>query len=61
MPSQNTQWYKDVRLIQALDEIRQRNYGFMSNCYFCGGKSVGIKAIQEKLFSVCEDHQDNRD
>jgi hypothetical protein len=58
MPSQNTQWYKDVRLIQALDAIRQRNMDFMSKCYFCGDKSIGIKAIEEKLFSVCDNHSE---
>jgi hypothetical protein len=57
MPSQNTQWYKDVRLIEALDVMRQRNMDFMSKCYFCGAKSIGIKAIQEKLFSVCSEHE----
>lgn len=57
MPSQNTQWYKDVRLIEALDDLRQRNYGFMAKCYFCGAKSIGIKAIEEKLFSVCLEHE----
>ena len=61
MPSQNTQWYKDVRLIQALDQLRQRNMDFMSKCYFCGAKSIGIKAIQEKLYSVCDSHQDRED
>ncbi len=57
MPSQNTQWYKDVRLIEALDAIRQRDMAFMSKCYFCGAKSIGIKAVQEKLYSVCPDHE----
>ena len=57
MPSQNTQWYKDVKLIEALDKIRQVNLDFMSKCYFCGDKSIGIKAIQEKLFSVCSNHE----
>jgi hypothetical protein len=61
MPSQNTQWYKDSRLIEALDQIRQRNMGFMSYCYFCGAKSIDIKAIKEKLFSVCEKHQGDGD
>lgn len=57
MPSQNTIWYKDVQLIQYLDELRQRNLGFMAKCYFCGDKSIGIKAIAEKLYSVCSDHE----
>ena len=60
MPSQHTQWYKDVRLIEALDQMRQRNLGFMAKCYFCGAKSIGIKAIEEKLYSVCSDHQENQ-
>ena len=60
MPSQNTQWYKDVRLIEALDQIRQANLGFMSYCYFCGAKSTGIKAVQEKLFSVCSKHEEDQ-
>jgi len=60
MPSQNTKWYQDVRLIQALDVMRQRNMDFMSKCYFCGTKSIGIKAIEEKLYSVCITHQDNK-
>ena len=59
MPSQHTQWYKDVQLIQYLDDLRQRNYGFMANCYFCGAKSIGIKAIEEKLYSVCNDHEND--
>ena len=57
MPNKNTQWYKDSRLIEALDQIRQRNMGFMSYCYFCGDKSIAIKAVQEKLFSVCGNHE----
>ena len=60
MPSQNTQWYKDVKLIEALDRMRQANLDFMSKCYFCGAKSIGIKAVDEQLFSVCSDHQDNK-
>ena len=59
MPSQNTKWYKDVRLIQALDEIRLRNQQFMSICFFCDAKSIGIKSIKEKLFPVCEEHHEN--
>jgi hypothetical protein len=57
MPSQNTKWYKDVQLIQALDAMRLRNMDFMSKCYFCGAKSIGIKAIEEKLFAVCSNHE----
>jgi hypothetical protein len=57
MASQNTKWYKDVRLIQALDDMRRRNEKFMSICFFCDAKSVGIKAIAEKLFPVCDDHK----
>jgi len=59
MSSQQTKWYKDARLIQALDEIRQRNQAFMSYCHYCGGKSIGITAVKEKLYPVCEKHQDN--
>ena len=58
MPSQETQWYKDVKLIEALDQMRQRNLDFMSKCYFCGAKSIGIKAIEEQLYSVCSDHEE---
>jgi hypothetical protein len=61
MPSQNTKWFKDVALIEALDKMRQANLDFMSKCYFCGGKSTGIKSIQEKLYSVCETHEDKKD
>lgn len=57
MPSQNTKWSKDLALIEALDRMRQANLDFMSKCYFCGDKSIGIKAIQEKLFSVCSIHE----
>jgi len=60
MPSRNTQWYKDLRLIEALDQIRQRNIGFMSYCYFCGNKSIAIKAVEEKLFSVCTNHESDQ-
>jgi len=56
MPSQNTQWYKDVRLIQMLDEMRKRNMAFMAKCYFCDEKSEGIKAVGYKLFPVCPNH-----
>lgn len=56
MPSQNTQWYKDVRLIQYLDQMRQLNMEFMSKCYICDAKSEGIKAIAEKLYPVCGTH-----
>lgn len=58
MPSQETKWFKDVQLIQALDNLRLRNMDFMSKCYFCGAKSIGIKAIEEKLYSVCSDHSE---
>jgi hypothetical protein len=61
MPSQYTKWSEDVRLIEALDKMRQANLAFMSKCYFCGAKSIGIKAVQEKLYSVCEEHRDPRD
>jgi hypothetical protein len=57
MPSQNTKWSKDLALIEALDRMRQANLDFMSKCYFCGDKSIGIKAIEEKLFSVCSEHE----
>jgi len=56
MPSQETQWYKDVRLIQYLDEMRQRNMAFMAKCYFCNEKSHGIKAIEYRLYPVCPNH-----
>jgi len=56
MPSQETKWFKDVDLIQALDKMRQSNIDFMSKCYFCGAKSIAIKAVDEKLYSVCENH-----
>jgi len=56
MPSQETQWYKDVRLIQYLDEMRRRNMAFMAKCYFCDQKSEGIKAIDYKLYPVCPKH-----
>ena len=58
MPSQETQWYKDIKLIEALDNMRQRNMDFMAKCFFCGAKSIGIKAVEEKLYSVCEEHSD---
>lgn len=60
MPSQETKWYKDVQLIQYLDDLRQRKLGFMAKCYFCGGTSIGIKAIEEKLYSVCNDHENKQ-
>ena len=59
MPSQETKWYKDARLIQALDDIRQRNQAFMSYCHYCGSKSIGITAVKEKLYPVCEKHEGN--
>jgi hypothetical protein len=60
MPSQYTKWSEDIRLIQYLDDMRQRNLKFMSKCYFCGATSIGIKAIQERLFPVCSEHQENQ-
>ena len=56
MPSQETQWYKDVRLVQYLDEMRRRNMAFMAKCYFCDQKSEGIKAIDYRLYPVCPNH-----
>ena len=56
MPSQQTQWYKDVRLIQMLDEMRKRNKTLWSKCYFCDQKSQGIKSIDYRLYAVCPDH-----
>lgn len=57
MPNQHTKWFKDDRLVKALDDMRQRNMEFMSKCYYCGAMSVGIKAIEEKLYSVCGKHE----
>ncbi len=59
MPSQHTQWSKDQRLIQYLDQLREKNLHQWSFCYFCAKKSVGIKAIKERLYSVCDDHGDD--
>jgi hypothetical protein len=56
MPSQHTQWYKDVRLVQLLDDMRQRNLALMAKCYLCKEKSEGIKAIGYQLFPVCSNH-----
>lgn len=57
MPSQYTQWYKDQRLIEALDKIRQSGQAFMAICYFCKEKSEGIKSIGHRLYPVCSDHE----
>lgn len=57
MPSQETKWYKDVRLVQMLDEMRQKNLAFMAQCYFCDQKSEGIKSIGYQLFPVCPNHE----
>ena len=59
MPSQETKWYKDPRLVAYLDEMRQRNLEFMSKCHLCDAKSDGIKAIKEKLYPVCSNHQND--
>ena len=56
MPSQETKWYQDVRLIQLLDDMRRQKLAFMSKCYFCNEKSHGIKAIDYRLYAVCPDH-----
>jgi hypothetical protein len=56
MPSQETQWYKDVRLIQMLDDMRKQKMAFMAKCYFCGQKSEGIKAVDYRLYAVCPNH-----
>ena len=56
MPSQETKWYEDVRLVQMLDEQRRRNKTFFSKCYFCDQKSHGIKAIDYRLYAVCPNH-----
>lgn len=57
MPSQETKWYKDQRLVALLDDMRKRNMEFMGKCYFCDNKSSEIKAIKEKLYAVCSDHE----
>lgn len=59
MPSQQTKWYKDERLVTMLDEVRKRNQAFMAICYLCNEKSEGIKAIGHQLFPVCSNHQSN--
>ena len=56
MPSQHTQWYKDQRLVEMLDNMRRRDMAFMAKCYFCNQKSEGIKAISYKLYPVCSEH-----
>lgn len=56
MASQVTKWFKDKRLVQALDNMRQRNLEFMSKCYYCGAEAVAIKSIGEKLYSTCDIH-----
>jgi hypothetical protein len=56
MPSQNTKWSKDKQLIDYLDYLRQKNLEMWSVCHFCEKKSVGITAVKEKLYSVCEEH-----
>jgi len=56
MPSQHTKWYKDKRLVEALDNMRQRNMEFMSKCYYCGAKAVAIKSIGERLYPACDTH-----
>ena len=57
MPSQKPLWYQDVRLIEALEAMRRRKEPFMAKCFFCGLKSAGIKEIDQKLYSVCDDHK----
>lgn len=59
MPSQYTQWYKDDRLIQMLENYRIRNKTFFSKCYFCDKKSEGIKTIEHRVYAVCVDHYPN--
>lgn len=56
MPSQHTKWYKDHRLVKALDDMRQRNMEFMSKCYYCGAEAVAIKSIGERLYPACDVH-----
>ena len=56
MPSQHTKWYKDKRLVEALDDMRQRNMEFMSKCYYCGAEAVAIKSIGERLYPSCDIH-----
>jgi len=56
MPSQHTKWYKDDRLVKALDDMRQRNIEFMSKCYYCGAKAVAIKSVGERLYPTCDIH-----
>jgi len=56
VPSQQTQWYKDDRLIKMLDEQRTRDKTFFSKCYFCDQKSQGIKSIEHRLYAVCVNH-----
>ena len=57
MPSQHTQWYKDQRLVEALDKIRKNGQAFMAVCYFCSKKSEGIKSIGHRLYPVCSNHE----
>lgn len=59
MPSQYTKWSEDKRLVDYLDHLRKANMAQWAVCHFCDQKSIGIKAIKEKLYSVCEDHGDD--
>ena len=56
LPSQHTKWFKDDRLVKALDDMRQRNMEFMSKCYYCGAEAVAIKSIGERLYPACDIH-----
>ena len=57
MPSQETKWYKDKRLVEMLDQVREKNLAFMAVCYFCSKKSEGIKSIGHRLYPVCSSHE----
>ena len=47
---------KNPHMRAMLDQIRQKNKAYMSICYICGNKSIGIVAKGYSIYPACSDH-----
>ena len=54
--SEYIDYIKNPHMKAMLDQIRQKNKAYMSICYICGNKSIGIVAKGYSIYPACSDH-----
>jgi len=54
--SEYLDYTKNPHMRAILDQIRQKNKSYMSICYLCGNKSIGIIAEGYLLHPACSEH-----